>query len=228
LQQAQDTFGCTLIGGDTDRAPGPLSIAITAFGQVPSGQMVRRDTAKAGDAIYISGTLGDSGLGLRLHAEAREGRRDLRDRWGLTDWHYERLIERYLRPEPRTQLAGLLRHHASAAMDISDGLVKDLERMCRASGVGAEVDSALLEFSVPAAYVLTREPETFSKIVSAGDDYEILAAIPPDQIGAVSGKNRSLPVRLQHIGTFTMGSRVTVKQIDGAIIPFDRTGWDHF
>jgi thiamine-monophosphate kinase len=228
LKHAQETFGCTLIGGDTDRAPGPLSIAITVIGQVPTGQMVRRDTAKAGDAIYISGTLGDSGLGLRLHAEAREGRRDLRDRWGIVEHQAEMLIERYLRPAPRTQLAGFIRQHASASMDISDGLVKDLERMCRASGVGAEVDTALIDFSVPAAYVLTREPTAFSTIISAGDDYEILAAIPQNQIKAVSGKNRHLPVRLQRIGTFTTGSGVTVKRADGTIIPFDRTGWDHF
>jgi thiamine-monophosphate kinase len=228
LKQAQETFGCTLIGGDTDRAPGPLSIAITAIGQVPTGQMVRRDTAKAGDAIYISGTLGDSGLGLRLHAEARDGRRDLRDRWGLTDWHCSILVNRYLRPQPRIELAGFIRQHASASMDISDGLVKDLERMCRASGVAAEVDSALIDFSVPAVHVLTREPAEFSNIISAGDDYEILAAVPQDQIGAVRSKNQHLPVKVHRIGTFTAGSGVIVKRIDGTIIPFDRTGWDHF
>ncbi len=228
LKLAQDTFGCTLIGGDTDRAPGPLSIAITVIGQVPSGQMVRRDTAKAGDAIYISGTLGDSGLGLRLHAEARDGRRDLRDRWGLADFQTKALIDRYLRPEPRIELSALLRQHASASMDISDGLVKDLERMCRASGVGADVNGALMEFSGPAAHVLARESAAFSTIISAGDDYEILAAIPQGEVDAVNGKNGHLPVRLQRIGTFTTGSGVIVRRIDGAIIPFYRTGWDHF
>ncbi len=228
LAAAQEAFGCTLVGGDTDRAPGPLSIAITVIGEVPTRQMVRRGTAKAGDSIFVSGTLGDSGLGLRLHAEAREGRRYLRDRWGLSDRQCMVLVDRYLRPQPRIQLAGLVRQHASAAMDVSDGLVKDLHRMCLASGVAAEVESARLPFSDIAGQVMTREPEALSTIVSAGDDYEILAAIPQGQIEAVMAQSRNTQAGMKRIGTFVAGNGVFVRRADDTLISFDRTGWDHF
>ena len=228
LDTAQKSFGCQLIGGDTDRAPGPLTISITVVGEVPAKQMVHRFNARAGDAIYVSGSLGDSGLGLQLHKEAKAGRRDLRERWRLTDHYVESLIDRYLRPRPRLDLADTIRQHASAAMDISDGLVKDLGRMCKASGLAAEIDSALIEWSRPVARVISIQPELFSKIVSAGDDYEILAAVPQWELDAFRSKVRRTPTSMHRIGSFVEGSGVVVKRIDGTVISFDHTGWDHF
>ncbi len=134
LRAAQDRFGCHLIGGDTDRRPGPLTIAITVVGSVAQGRMVRRGTARPGDVLFVSGTLGDAALGLAL----RKGP-DLAKAWGLSPEEDAHLRRRYLRPEPRLALAPALRAHASAAMDISDGLAKDLGRMCAASGCGAHV-----------------------------------------------------------------------------------------
>ncbi len=228
LRQAQAAFGCTLIGGDTDRAPGPLSIAVTVIGQVPTGKMVQRGTARVGDAIFVSGTLGDSGLGLRLHSEAREGRHDLRRQWGLTGDEVGFLIDRYLRPTPRLGFASTLLQHASASMDLSDGLIKDLARMCKASGVGARVESARLPFSAAAAKVLARCPEALPTIVAAGDDYEILAALPSGGKAAFRLNARSNAAGMQCVGTLTVGNEVVVTRPDGATIPFDRTGWDHF
>lgn len=228
LGAIQSQFGCTLIGGDTDRAPGPLSIALTLIGQVPTGQMVRRATARAGDAIFVSGTLGDSGLGLRLHAEAREGRRTLQDRWKLADPDVAFLIDRYLRPTPQLQLISALRQHATAAMDISDGLIKDLTRMCNASGVGAHVDSSAIAFSKPALKVLAIEPEAFSTIISAGDDYQILAAVPAAAKATFTQKTRQTPAPMHCVGAFSEDGRVVVSRSDGTEILFDRTGWDHF
>ena len=228
LAEAQATFGCHLIGGDTDRSPGPLSIGITAIGEVPEGRMVRRDTARIGDAIYVSGALGDAGVGLQLHRETREGRSDLRKRWGLTEYQTSYFIDRYLRPQPRLELAATVRQHASASMDLSDGLVKDLERMCRASGVGAVVDSGLIEWSPAMVVVIRQQPELFSTILSAGDDYEILATVPAEQVGAFEAKVRCTPTPMHRIATIVEGAGVRVTRIDGTDIVFDRKGWDHF
>ncbi len=228
LQQAQAAFGCVLIGGDTDRAPGPLSVSITVIGQVSRGRMVRRGTAQSGDVIFVSGTLGDSGLGLRLHAEAREGRRTLQEQWGLNDADVGVLIERYLRPKPRIGHAGALLAHASAAMDLSDGLVKDLGRMCSASGVGAQIDGAALPFSPGVAKILTRAPAAFAEIVAAGDDYEILAAVPQAQAAAFLEALTHVPGGVRRVGTFVAGHGIIVSNSEGKEIIFDRTGWDHF
>ena len=228
LEAAQAAFGCRLIGGDTDRAPGPLSIGITVIGETPAGRMVQRGTAQVGDALYVSGTLGDAGLGLQLHREMREGRRDLRTGWGLTEYQTGYFIDRYLRPQPRIDLTRPLRQHASAAMDVSDGLVKDLERMCKVSGVGAVVDSALIEWSPAMVIVIRQHPALFSSIVSAGDDYEILAAVPVERVSAFAAEARQVATPVHRIGTFVKGSGVTVTRIDGTEISFDRKGWDHF
>lgn len=118
LGMAQARFGCHLLGGDTDRRPGPLTISITIIGSVPRGTMVPRTTAQAGDTLFVSGTIGDAGLGLELAKNAA-----LQAVWGLSDAAADTLRQRYRRPEPRLALAAPLRHYASAAMDVSDGLV---------------------------------------------------------------------------------------------------------
>lgn len=228
LAEAQAAFGCHLIGGDTDRAAGPLSIAITAIGEVPSGKMVRRDTARPGDAIFVSGGLGDAGLGLLLHREAREGRTGLGESLGISDCDAISLTKRYLRPEPRLDLASVLRDHAQASMDVSDGLVKDLERMCKASGVGAVIDSTLIAWSRPVGLMLARQPDAITKVLSAGDDYEILATVSPQEIEAFSVKTRATQTPMRRIGTIVAGAGVRVTRLDGTDIPFGHTGWDHF
>ena len=115
-----------LFGGDTDRTPGPITVSIAMFGSVPEGTMVRRAGAGAGDRVFVSGTIGDATLGLM----ARKGKD-----WKLTEQQRQHLASRYLLPQPRNALAEAVRTHASAAMDISDGLVGDFSKLCRASGV---------------------------------------------------------------------------------------------
>ena len=134
LQAAQSAFGCHLLGGDTDRRPGPLTISITIIGEVEAGRMVRRATARPGEVLFVSGSLGDAALGLALRKDPA-----LADRWQLAPAEAAYLRERYARPQPRLGLGPALRAHASAAMDISDGLAKDLARMCKASGCAAHV-----------------------------------------------------------------------------------------
>ena len=120
---------CPLFGGDTDRTPGPITVSIAMFGSVPEGTMVRRAGAKAGDRVFVSGTIGDATLGLMM----RKGKD-----WNLAEEQRQHLVSRYLLPQPRNALAEAVRTHASAAMDISDGLVGDFSKLCRASGVAAD------------------------------------------------------------------------------------------
>ena len=128
LRADAELFGCPLFGGDTDRTPGPITISIAMFGSVPEGTMVRRAGAKPGDRVFVSGTIGDAALG----ACAAQGR----STGSSSDAQREHLLARYLLPQPRNALAEAVRAHASAAMDVSDGLAGDFAKLCRASRVG--------------------------------------------------------------------------------------------
>ena len=127
------TYDCPLLGGDTVYTPGPVAISITAFGTLPKATMVKRSGARVGDHVIVTGTIGDAALGLKLRKE-----RGATKRWKLDTTMRRHLLARYLVPNPRNALAEALRRNASAAMDVSDGLVGDLGKLCRASGVGAD------------------------------------------------------------------------------------------
>jgi thiamine-monophosphate kinase len=223
LAAAQSAFGCHLIGGDTDRAAGPLSIAVTAFGVVETGKMVRRGTASAADYVYVSGTLGGSALGLKL----RRGDADTAD-WPINSDARSTLLTRYLRPQPRLALAQALRAHATAAMDISDGLCKDFDRLCRASGVGGRLDLSRLPLSVGAREIVAAAPHLNDLIWGGGDDYEILCTVPQSQAEAFESGARAVTVPVTRIGLITAGRHVTFHKADGAAMPINTLGWDHF
>src|SRR6202049_4326977 len=142
LGEDAERYGCPLLGGDTDRTPGPTSVSIAAFGAVPHGKMVRRSTAKPGDHIIVTGTIGDAALGVLLRRDE-----SLAKRWRLSEAMSSRLKQRYLLPEPRNALAHAVLQNASAAIDVSDGLAGDLAKLCRASGLAAEIDVAHVPFS---------------------------------------------------------------------------------
>jgi thiamine-monophosphate kinase len=192
--------GCPLLGGDTVSTPGPLTLSITAIGAVPAGQMVRRTTARAGDALYISGSIGDAALGLVLR-EAELGRKDAPD-WARTLDTAEKaeLIGRYLLPSPRLALVPALRACASAAMDVSDGLIGDLRALMRESGARARVDLRAMPLSPPAQAALKAEPALFEPICCAGDDYEILCAVPPGAAARFETLAREAGVTVTRIG----------------------------
>ncbi len=223
LADAQRAFAITLIGGDTDRRPGPMSVTITAFGFLPAGRMVRRATAKAGDHIFVSGTLGDSALGLTLRREAATGApftvsaADRRD-----------LIGRYLRPRPPLALVSALRDFASASMDISDGLVKDLTRMANASGVGALIDTDVFPLSDAARAVVALKASEISTIATGGDDYQVLATVAPQNVAGFVAAAVQADVRVAEIGRIMDGCGVVILGPDGNAISFERTGYDHF
>ncbi|MFM9848423.1 MAG: thiamine-phosphate kinase [Hyphomicrobiaceae bacterium] len=223
LGEAQRAFGCHLIGGDTDCRPGPLTVAITVFGSVPAGQMVRRGTARIGDHLFVTGTLGDAALGLALLKDAT-----LVQRLGLETGAAAELVNRFLRPQPRLTLRPLLLAHASAAMDLSDGLMKDCRRMCAASGVAARIEAAALPLSDPARKVVAKDAAWFQAVAAAGDDYEILVAVPGAKVeGFVEGAT-ALGFPVTRIGEIRAGSGVRMEQPDGSEMIFERTGWDHF
>jgi thiamine-monophosphate kinase len=223
LAEAQSRFGCHLIGGDTDRRPGPLTVTMTVIGEVERGRMVRRGTARVDDAVLVSGTLGDAALGLSLRKDPA-----LAAAWGLSPAEAERLRRRYARPEPRLALAGALRDHASAALDISDGLAKDLARLCTASGCAARVRFADLPLSPAAAKALAADPTLIQRIVAGGDDYEILATVPAAQAPAFQAAAAAAGVPATQVGATLAGTDVVIEDPNRQPLILDRTGWDHF
>lgn len=223
LAEAQAAFGLSLAGGDTDRRPGPLSIAVTAVGAVERGRFVQRGTAKAGDCLFVSGTLGDSALGLRLRQDP-----SLAGALGLDEAAQGALIGRYLRPQPRTALAPLLAEFASAAMDLSDGLVKDCGRLARASGLATRIDGRLVPLSSPGKKAVQSRSDLFAAVLTGGDDYEILAAVAPADQDAFRDAAAKGGVAVTEIGQLASGEGVTVLGPDGRPLDLARSGWDHF
>jgi len=223
LREAQERFGCCLIGGDTDRRPGPLTISITLVGTVEQGRMVRRGTAGAGDILFLTGTIGDAALGLALRKES-----GLATTWGLSQAEADHLRRRYLRPEPRMALSAALRAYASAAMDVSDGLAKDLARLCSASACSARVRVAQLPLSSACAKALAADPGLLERIVAGGDDYEILAAVPATRAAHFKAAARDAGIAVSAIGTAGAGEGVIIEDRDGHPLRLATTGWDHF
>ncbi len=216
LAESAKFYNISLIGGDTNR--GPLSITIQAMGQVPKDKALRRDGAKAGDWLYCTGTLGDAVLGLAL-IQNRDEVSGKKNR--------EYLINRLNRPSPRVGIGLSLRQGASAAIDISDGLMKDLEHLLKASGnLGAVIDLDAIPMSEPFRTHLD-EIKAWEMALSGGDDFELLFT--------ASNENRSLlEAALENAGSpFTCIGRITGKsgiqlQSGGTNISLNLHGYDHF
>lgn len=215
-------YGCPLLGGDTDHTPGPLSVSIAAFGAVPHGAMLRRATARPGDIITVTGTIGDAALGVMLHRDA-----SLAERWRLPTAFQSTLCERYLVPQPRNALAQALRDYASASMDISDGLAGDLAKLCRASGVAAEIDVAAVPLSEAARAGLAADLRLVEAILTGGDDYEILSTVPPAKFAAFCAAAGKVGVTVSKIGEIGSGQGVRFRR-DGKVLSFARPAYTHF
>jgi thiamine-monophosphate kinase len=214
-------FQCPLLGGDTVSTPGPLMISITAFGRVPAGKMVRRNGARAGDSVVVSGTIGDAALGLGLLKGGAAA--------PLGGDERELLIRRYRVPQPRVALAQAVRDHASAAMDVSDGLAGDLAKLCAASGVSAAIDAQSIPLSGPARDLLSSGAVGIESIVSGGDDYEILCTMAENRFEAFAQAALLAGVPVSSIGTIIAGASVP-RFIDGqgAEIALPRRSYSHF
>lgn len=221
---AQDIrhYDFPLFGGDTDHTPGPISVSVAAFGAVPHGGMVRRSTARPGDSIVVTGTIGDGALGVMLRREET-----LRRRWQLDEKSAAHVLERYLLPQPRNVLADAVLHDASAAMDISDGLAGDLAKLCRASGVAAEIDTARVPLSDATAAALAAEPALFETILTGGDDYEILLTLAPDRLATFCAAAAATGVAATEIGRISAGQGARFMR-DGKALSFARPSYSHF
>lgn len=217
-------FACPLLGGDTVSTPGPKMISITAFGRVPPDKMVHRSGAKPGDRVVVTGTIGDATLGLdilRGGAVAAALADDTAAR--------EMLVGRYRIPQPRNVLAQAVRDHASAAMDVSDGLAGDLAKLCEASGVSAVIDAPGIPLSPAAATLLARGTVGVGTLVSGGDDYEILCAIPENRFEAFAQAAALAGVAVTSIGTIIADTSAP-KFLDGkgSELPLSRLSYSHF
>ena len=146
----------------------------------------------------------------------------------LSSADHEHLIDRYLHPQPRISLAGALRDHARAAMDVSDGLAGDLAKMLRASGVTATVDAESIPLSVAARAALAADPELIDRLLTGGDDYEILCAVPPEHLDALAAKAREVGVPLVPIGEIVHGTGLPTFRLGDAEQRFPNGSFSHF
>ncbi|WP_338331903.1 thiamine-phosphate kinase [Acetobacter sp. LMG 32666] len=216
LAQDQAHFGLSLMGGDTTSTSGPLVLSLTIVGSVCPGQAIRRCGARAGDGLWVSGTIGDGALGLRV----LQGRERLDDPTG-------HLAQRYRLPQPRVGLP--LHGLASAAMDVSDGLVQDAGHLARENALHVRIEADTVPLSA-AARSLGRSWQEIC--LTGGDDYEILFAVPPEREQQLS-TCPSLPtpygnVPVTRIGQFEAGPcGVSVVDGSGALMQFKANGWSH-
>ncbi|MFN3593838.1 MAG: thiamine-phosphate kinase [Thiobacillaceae bacterium] len=208
-------FGVDLVGGDTTR--GPLSLCVTVLGEVETGQALTRSGARPGDHVWVSGRLGGAALGL-AHCQ---GRVNLDPRLAAEC----RL--RLDRPEPRVALGRALRGLASAAIDLSDGLLADLGHILERSGVGAELELARIPAD-PALAAGVPEGLARHSLLVGGDDYELIFTAPPAQEGAIAGLAQRLGFPLTRIGHIVAGADLVVRDVHGRPLALHERGYDHF
>ncbi len=215
--------GVILVGGDTTR--GPLTVSVQILGSVPRGAALRRDGAKAGDVLAVSGTLGDSGAGLQFASAALRDGDGGGARAAAVD-AVDALIRRFDYPIPRVQLGLAARYIASAAMDISDGLAGDLPKLAAASGLHAHVNVERLPLS-PALRAVVSETQAREWALAAGDDYELLLAASRANYPKLEAAARQLNLTLSIIGELSNGSGVSWSA-DGVDYTPAAPGFDHF
>ena len=224
LAQDQFEYGVHLIGGDTDSTPGPVTIAIMAFGDIATGRMIRRGGAHPGDMIFVTGTIGDAALGL----EVLRGRLPELDAASA-----EFLVERYRLPLPRVTVGPRLVGLATAALDVSDGLIADLGHVCEVSDLTAIIEAPRVPLSPAARMAVTTAPERRATVLTGGDDYEILFTASQAAAAELAELSRALGVAITAIGHMLAPSasaekRVTVVDIGGRPLSFASEGWRHF
>ncbi len=211
LREMQDTFGIILLGGDTTRTPGPLTLSLSAFGHLPQGEVLRRTTSQPGDLICVSGTIGDSALGLKVAEEK------LTDESGF-------LLQRYRQPQPRVELGQALVGLATACLDISDGLLGDLQHM----KAGADINIPEIPLSKPAEELILKDSSLINAVLGGGDDYELLFTVAPSNRNRLSEISRQTDTKISIIGRITDRSGVTLLDQNGQEVSITAMGYRHF
>jgi thiamine-monophosphate kinase len=219
LAEDQRRFGIDLLGGDSVATSGPAVLSLTAIGEVAAGMEVRRSGARAGDLVWVSGTIGDAFLGLallqgaypQLAAEYRAG-----------------LIERFRMPDPRVDLGGRLAGIAHAMIDISDGLIADLGHICQTSCVAAVVELPSLPLSPAARSIVDGQPGVRANLAVGGDDYELLFTASAGSTRAIDDLSSVVGVPITRIGRIESGEGVRLIDAEGLSIPLDEPGYRHF
>lgn len=218
LAEDQRAFGLSLYGGDTTATPGPLTIAITAFGHVPEGKMLRRSGARPGDLVFVSGTIGNAGAGLAC-LKGQGGSLDAADR--------EYLIHRFRLPEPRVALGQALLGIAAASLDVSDGLIADLGHIAATSAVRVVIEAAKVPLSQP-LQALWGGAKAVVRAATAGDDYELAFAAPVESRDSIERAATAAGVAVAEIGRCEAGQRVALVDRNGREIAVSRPGYVHF
>ncbi|OGN51090.1 MAG: thiamine-phosphate kinase [Caulobacterales bacterium RIFOXYB1_FULL_67_16] len=219
LAEDQGRFGVFLMGGDTVKTPGPAIFSLTALGWVPEGEAVSRDGAQVGDLVFVTGTIGDGLLGLRA----------ARGQLAMEPARLDALVAHYRTPAPQVGFAEVVRALATASADVSDGLAADLAHICRASGVGADIELSVLPLSAAAqAWIEDRvDPQdALIALATGGDDYQIVFTAPAEQEERLRLEARRRLIRLTRIGEVTAGDGLVVRY-GGQIAPLVRSGWTH-
>jgi thiamine-monophosphate kinase len=219
LREDAETYKCPLFGGDTDRTPGPITVSVAMAGVVPQGTMVRRAGARSGDLIFVTGSIGDAALGLHLRKGAN---------WNLSAAQREHLLSRYLLPQPRNALAEAVRTHASASMDVSDGLVGDLTKLCRVSKVAASVDVTRVPLSEAARAAIAADATMRETALTGGDDYEILCTVPPARADSFRAAAQSAGLPVTEIGKIAAGQGARFIDENGKPLTFSKLAFSHF
>jgi thiamine-monophosphate kinase len=213
LAADQEEFGIELWGGDTVSAPS-LMLSLTAVGTVPEGSAISRFGARAGDALYVSGTIGDAALGFQCLAQELPA-----------NAHF---IGRLLKPQPRLALGEALRGLATAAVDISDGLVADVGHLANASGVGAVIERAKVPLSTEANELVDKAAECWPAILSGGEDYELAFTLAPERTVKLDEVSLRAGVSLTWIGKITDSEEVIVLDEMDNPVQLERMGFVHF
>jgi thiamine-monophosphate kinase len=219
LAMDQATFGIALLGGDSVATPGPITLSLTAFGEVRAGQAIRRNGARPGDLVWVTGTIGDGALGL-LAAQGCLA--------GIDPALLDFLADRYRLPQPRTGLGPALHGLATAMMDVSDGLAGDLAHIAAASSVAAEIDAAAVPLSAAAAAAIAADPARRSLVLGGGDDYELLFTAPMTASAELDRLSFQHGIPITRIGTIGPGQGVDIRDHEGREFHLERAGYRHF
>lgn len=219
LAEDQRLFGIDLVGGDSTSTPGPAALTVTAFGEIAAGGEIRRSGARPGDRVWVSGTIGDAFLGLKV---LRGGFAE------LAPEHRAALAARYRLPEPRVAFGPRLQGIAAALIDVSDGLVADLGHICEQSGVSATIELAAVPLSEAAALAVQGDPALHPRLATGGDDYELLFTAASEQAAAIEQLSASLDLPITEIGRIESEAGVRLLGADGKEIVLASRGWEHF